>query len=87
MNNERYHHQAGYEQGFLDGKRTNGKINNKYVENLFLAETQNLTEQESLLYTMGWRDGFEEAVRKKLKKEVRQESFFEKHLDKIYDKE
>ena len=87
MSGEKGHKHAGFEQGFLDGKRTRGKINKKYIERLFESETQNLSEQESLLYKMGWQDGFEEAVRVTLKKVVKQEDFFEKHLDKIFDKD
>jgi hypothetical protein len=87
MDNEIYYKHAGYEQGFLDGKRTRGKITKKYIENLIKSETQNLSEQESLLYKMGWQEGFEDAVRGVLKKKVSQEDFFEKHLDKTYDKE
>ena len=85
MSDGKNHKHAGFEQGFLDGKRTRGKINKKYIESLFESETQNLSEQESLLYRMGWQDGFEEAVRGTLKKIVRQENFFERHLDKIFD--
>jgi len=87
MSDEKGHKHAGFEQGFLDGKRTRGKINKKYIENLFESETQNLSEQESLLYRLGWQDGFEEAVRGSLKKIIKQENFFEKQLDKIFDKD
>jgi len=87
MANEKCHKDAGYEQGFLDGKRTRGNIKKKYVENLIKSETQNLSEQDSLLYKMGWQDGFEDAVRGALKNKVRQEDFFEKNLDNIFDKD
>jgi len=87
MDNEKQHKHAGYEQGFLDGKRTRGKIKKKYIENLIKSETQNFSEEESLLYKMGWQDGFEDAVRGTLKNKVKQEGFFEKHLDEIYDRE
>ena len=85
MDIEKCYKQAGYEQGFVDGKRTGGKIKKKYLENLFESETQNLTEQESLLYKKGWQDGFVDAVRGALKHKVMQEDFFEKNLDKLYD--
>ncbi|KPK26884.1 MAG: hypothetical protein AMJ61_07540 [Desulfobacterales bacterium SG8_35_2] len=85
MKTEKYYRQAGYEQGLVDGKRTNGKIKKKYVENLFKSETQNLSEQESLMYKMGWQDGFVDSVRKTLQSKVRQEDFFEKQLDELYD--
>lgn len=85
MNREKCCKHAGYEQGVVDGKRTRGKINKRYLENLFESETQDLSEQESVLYKMGWQDGFVDAVRGTIKKTVRQEDCFEKHLDRFYE--
>jgi hypothetical protein len=85
MKTDKYYRHAGYEQGLVDGKRTNGKIKKKYVQNLFKSETQNLSEQESLMYKMGWQDGFVDSVRKILQNKVKQEDFFEKQLNELYD--
>jgi len=63
MSKEKCHRQVGYQQGFDDGKITRGKINKKYLEKLFKSETQNLSNQESILYKTGWQDGFVDAVR------------------------
>ena len=34
--------QDGYQKGFLEGKRTGGKVNKRYVDNFLNDETQNL---------------------------------------------
>lgn len=75
---------AGYQQGFLDGKRTRGKIKKSYIENVFNSETQNLSYQEILKYKMGWQDGFVDAVRGAIKNVVAQENCVKKHLDKLF---
>ena len=62
MNREICYKHEGYQQGFIDGKRTEGKIKGKYLKNLLISETQNLSNEESLQYKMGWQDGFTDAV-------------------------
>jgi hypothetical protein len=52
----------GYQQGFIDGKRTEGNIKSKYIENLLKIETQSLSSEESLKYQIGWQNGFTDAV-------------------------
>jgi len=84
MGKETCHRQVGYQQGFEDGKVTKGKINKKYLERLFTSETQNLSNQESILYKTGWQDGFIDAVRGAVQNTVREEDCIIKHLDKIY---
>ena len=72
--NNCYRHE-GYQQGFSDGKRTGGKINKKYVKNLFKTETQHLSNEESLNYKKGWQAGFTDAVNSVLESMVLQENF------------
>ena len=74
MNKREHYRQRGYQQGFDDGEKTGGKINTKYVKNLFKSETKNLPSQESLLYELGWNDGFTDAVSGALKCMVSQEN-------------
>ena len=85
MSSEKCYNHAGYQQGFDDGKRTGGKINKKYLENLFKIETQNLSNQESIQYKLGWQDGFADAVRGLIKGMVMQENCIKNHLDKLYN--
>jgi hypothetical protein len=84
MNRKKYYRNAGYKQGFEDGKITRGKVNKKYIEYLFKSETQTLTDQESLQYKNGWQDGFIDAVRESIKSQVLQEDCVIRHLDKIF---
>jgi len=75
MDRENFYTLEGYQQGFIDGKRTEGKIKKKYIDNLLTAETQNLSNEESLKYKIGWHDGFTDAVSRLLKSKAAQESF------------
>jgi len=56
-----YRHE-GYQQGSIDGKRTGGKIKKKYLKNLLNFETQNLSNEDSLQYKVGWQEGFTDVV-------------------------
>jgi hypothetical protein len=62
MNREIFYKHEGYQQGLIDGKRTEGQIKEKYLKNLLISETQNLSNEESLQYKKGWQDGFTDAV-------------------------
>ena len=74
MNKESYHrHMEEYKQGFHDGKRTGGKTNKRYIENLLKTETQHLSNEEPLDYKMGGQDGFTDAVNGVIKSTVLQE--------------
>ena len=83
MGTEIYYKQLGFEQGLSDGKITQGKISKKYVENLFRSETQNLSNQESVLYKNGWQDGFAEAVRGDIKCMIEDEGCLKKQVNKF----
>jgi len=76
MNRENFYNHERYKHGLIDGKRTEGKIKKEYVDNLLQSATQNLSEEESIGYTMGWHDGFTDAVCRLLKNKVVQESYF-----------
>jgi hypothetical protein len=62
MNREIFYKHEGYQQGLIDGKRTEGQIKEKYLKNLLISETQNLSNEESQQYKKGWQDGFTDAV-------------------------
>ena len=74
-----YKHE-GYQQGSIDGKRTEGKIKSKYRENLLKIETQNLSSEESLEYQIGWQNGFTDAVSRLLKSTGAQENGLIYHM-------
>ena len=77
------HRHEGYQQGFSDGKRTGGKINKKYVVNILKTQTQNLSNEESQDYKIGWQDGFTEAVNGVIKSMVLKESCLISQLDEL----
>jgi hypothetical protein len=71
-----YRHE-GYQQGFIDGKRTEGNIKSKYIENLLKIETQSLSSEESLKYQIGWQNGFTDAVSRLFESKGAQKKWFD----------
>jgi hypothetical protein len=65
--------QDGYQKGFIEGKRTGGKVNKKYVDNFLKDETQSLSTENSSEFIEGWYEGFTDAVRRELNMMVKQE--------------
>ena len=54
--------QDGYQKGFIEGKRTGGKVNKKYVDNCLNDETQSLCSKDSLEFKKAWHEGFADGV-------------------------
>ena len=54
--------QDGYQKGFDDGRRTEGKVKEVYINNLLKNETQSLSSENSKEFIKGWQEGYTEAV-------------------------
>ena len=52
----------GYQKGLIEGKRTGGKVNKKYVDNCLNDETQSLCAKDSLEFMKAWHEGFADGV-------------------------
>ena len=65
--------QDGYQKGFVDGRRTGGKIKKSYIDNFLKDETQSLSTENSSEFIEGWYEGFNDAVRRELNMMVKQE--------------
>ena len=65
--------QDGYQKGFIEGKRTGGKVNKKYVDNCLNDETQSLCSKDSLEFMKAWHEGFADGVTGLLDNMVKQE--------------
>ena len=74
--------QDGYQKGFIEGKRTGGKVNKKYVDNCLNDETQNLSSKDSLEFMKAWHEGFADGVIGLLDNMVKQEGLVK---NQIYD--
>ena len=46
----------GYHKGFIDGRRTGGKINNTYVDNYLKDESRSLSAKDSLEFRQAWHE-------------------------------
>ena len=84
MNSEKNYRDAGYQQGFEDGRMTRGKINKKYVDYLLETETRNLSGKDSVQYKNGWQEGFIDAVRGTIQHVVVEEDCVDRHADNIF---
>ena len=73
MDSRNYCRQDGYHKGFVDGRRTGGKINKSYIDNFLKDETQSLSNENSSEFIEGWYEGFTDAVRRELNMMVKQE--------------
>jgi hypothetical protein len=62
MDSRKLYRQDGYRKGFDDGRRTEGKLNKVYINNLLKNETQSLSSENSMAFIKGWQEGFTEAV-------------------------
>jgi hypothetical protein len=54
--------QVGYHKGFTDGRRTGGKVNKIYVDNILKDETQSLSTKDYLEFMKAWNEGFADGV-------------------------
>ena len=72
--------QDGYQKGFIEGKRTGGKVNKKYVDNCLNDETQSLSSEDSLEFIKAWHEGFADGVIGLLDNMVKQEGLVKNQI-------
>ena len=72
--------QDGYQKGFVEGKRTGGKVNKSYVDNFLNDETQNLCTKDSLEFMKAWQEGFADGVIGLLDNMVKQEGLVKNQI-------
>ena len=70
----------GYQKGLIEGKRTGGKVNKKYVENCLNDETQSLCSKDSLEFMKAWHEGFADGVIGLLDNMVKQEGLLKNQI-------
>ena len=72
--------QDGYQKGFLEGKRTGGKVNKRYVDNFLNDETQSLCPRDSLEFMKAWHEGFADGVIGLINNMVKQEGLLKNQI-------
>ena len=70
----------GYQKWFIEGKRTGGKVNKKYVDNCLNDETQSLCSKDSLEFMKAWHEGFADGVIGLLDNMVKQEGLVKNQI-------
>jgi hypothetical protein len=80
MDNRIDYRQEGYHKGFIDGRRTGGKVNNTYVDNYLKDETQNLSTKDSLEFMKAWNEGFADGVIRVTSNMVTKEGLLNNHI-------
>jgi hypothetical protein len=84
MDSKSDYRQDGYQKGLVEGKRTGGKVNKRYVDNYLNDETQNLCTKDSLEFMKAWHEGFADGVIGLINNMVTQEDLIN---NQIYDLE
>jgi hypothetical protein len=75
--------QEGYHKGFIDGRRTGGKVNKTYVDNYLKDETQSLSTKDSLEFMKAWNEGFADGVLRVTRNMVTKEGLLNNHIYKL----
>jgi hypothetical protein len=70
----------GYQKGFVEAKRTGGKVNKRYVDNCLNDETQSLCTKDSLEFMKAWHEGFADGVIGLLSNMVKQEGLLKNQI-------
>ena len=70
----------GYQKGLIEGKRTGGKVNKKYLDNCLNDETQSLCSKDSLEFMKAWHEGFADGVIGLLDNMVKQEGLVKNQI-------
>ncbi len=83
MDSRRHYRQDGHQKGFIDGRRTGGKIKKSYIDNFLKNETQSLSIKDSSEFIKGWHEGFADAVRGALNKMVKKEGLLKNHISEL----
>jgi hypothetical protein len=83
MDNRIDYRQEGYHKGFIDGRRTGGKVNNTYVDNYLKNETQSLSTKDSLEFMKAWNEGFADGVIRVTNNMVTKEGLLNNHIYKL----
>jgi len=72
--------QDGYQKGFVEAKRTGGKIKKRYVDNCLKDETQSLATKDSLEFMKAWHEGFADGVIGALNMMVKKEGLLKNQI-------
>ena len=72
--------QDGYQKGFVEAKRTDGKVNKRYVDNYLNDETQSLCTQDSLEFMKAWQEGFADGVIGLIGNMIKEESLLKNQI-------
>jgi len=83
MDSKNHCRDDGYQKGFVDGRRTGGKIKKSYIDNFLKYETQSLSIENSLEFIKGWHKGFADAVRMALNMMVQKEGLVKSQINEV----
>ena len=83
MDSKNHCRDDGYQKGFVDGRRTGGKIKKSYIDNFLKYETQSLSIEDSSEFIKGWHEGFANAVRVTLNMMVQKEGLVKSQIYEV----
>ena len=83
MDSKNHCRDDGYQKGFVDGRRTGGKIKKSYIDDFLKYETQSLSIEDSSEFIKGWHEGFADAVRMALNMMVQKEGLVKSQINEV----
>jgi len=83
MDKREYYKQDGYQKGFIDGKKTEGKVRQEYIDNYLHTETKYLSTEYTREFIKGWNEGFTDAVAELMSKLVKKDDFGRDHIYEV----
>jgi len=84
MGSKMNYRQEGYQQGYKDAKRTNGKTCPKYRDIMVDSNKDNLSSEESFESITGWHDGFADYMAEIFRRIVNEEGLATEYLSDLY---
>ena len=83
MEKRSHYRQDGYQKGFVDGKRTGGKVKKAYMANFIKTETQGLSSADAAEFIKGWQEGLADGVRGALSEMMERDGMLENKVYKL----
>jgi len=75
-----YYRQEGYQQGFMDAKRTGGNLGQEKIDQYLHCETKKLSQDFSKAFIEGWYAGFKDGIEEIELKSIKKDPFWKNHI-------
>ena len=80
MDRRKFYRDDGYQKGFVEAKRTGGKIRQEYIDNYLHSETKKLSTAHAREFIEGWNEVFTDGVGEAIFNLAKEDEFWENHI-------